>query len=151
MIPDQGEFALIIETNEAGAPIGAISYTTPALSKCFTEGEVRDIYLAAALNEQQGFDDESQLVLDAYLTKKGGSCEFAGKEQLYQRMEDKVAPPSESETTRREKIETQLLSEKVPSSQRCMDSRHYRYLEPKPGSPREFCDCDSCTVCHEEI
>ena len=108
MIPDQGEFALIIETDEAGAPIGAIIYTTPALSKCFAEGEVRDIYLAAALNEQQGFDDESQLVLDAYLTEKGGSCEFVGKAQLYQRMEDKVAPLSESENTRREKIETQL-------------------------------------------
>ena len=79
MIPDQGEFALVIETDEAGAPIGAISYTTPALSKCFVEGEVRDIYLAAALNEQQGFDDESQLVLDAYLTEKGGELRVRGK------------------------------------------------------------------------
>ena len=84
--------------------------------------------------------------MPAYLTEKGGSCEFTGKKQLYQRMEDKVVPPSESETARREKIETQLLSDKVQSNQECTDSHHCGYLEPKPGSPQEFCDCDSCML-----
>ena len=79
MIPDQGEFALIIEADENGIPINLVSYTTPARGEIFAENEKRDIYLAAVMNENT-LEDESKLMLDAYLTETGGSCDFVGKD-----------------------------------------------------------------------
>ena len=142
MISDQGEFALIIEADENGIPIKSISYTTPAKGKIFAEDEKRDIYLAAVMNKTT-LEDESKLMLDAYLTR---SCDFMGKDQLYQERENEIALPSNVESKRRIDIEQQLLLERKESEARGINNQHKEYATPQDGTPREVCECDSCML-----
>ena len=60
-------------------------------------------------------EDESKLMLDAYLTETGGSCDFVGKDQLYQERDNEIALPSSTESKRRIDIEQQLLLEQKES------------------------------------
>ena len=143
MISDQGEFALIIEADENGIPINSISYTTPAKGKIFAENKKQDIYLAAVMNETT-LEDESKLMLDAYLTETGGSCDFVGKDQLYQARENEIALPSSAESKRRIDIEQQLLLERKESETKRIDKQHKEYAIPQDEIRKEVCECDSC-------
>ena len=91
-------------------------------------------------------EDESKLMLDAYLTKTRGSCDFVGKAQLYQARVNEIAPPSNAEAKRRMDIEQQLLLEQKESETRGINNQHKEYATPQDGTPREVCECDSCAL-----
>ena len=150
MVNDQGELALSIELDEKGNPVQVCGYGNPQRGNEFTTEEKRDLFLAASLNEEKTHDDEGKLMLDAYLTDRLGNCDFDGKEQLYERVGDKVAKPSAEEQSRRQGIEQVLLTEKIEDDKKrtnkTISAHHRGYIEPKEGSPKEVCYCPQCTV-----
>jgi hypothetical protein len=79
LIDDQGEAAFIIEQD--GETFKITGYTLPRRGKTFQEGEIRNAFLARAM-ESPEFEDKEREVLSAYLDRGTWSANKETKEQL---------------------------------------------------------------------
>jgi hypothetical protein len=75
LIKDQGEAALMIEQDEDSWKI--TGYTKPRKGEAFKEGEIRNAFLAQAMINEKGFEDDEREILTKYL--EGGVLSKEGE------------------------------------------------------------------------